>query len=180
MKKIFFILLFMLFTMPVLAEDDAQTKSSWLTHMGQAWHSSDYDLVIPVNTWHNRLTYDKENIDGYNERPWGLGFGKRFYDEDKDLHSFVAMVFLDSHKDPEPIAGYQFQKKWYMGQNDDFSFGLGYSFGLTARSDYDWIPFPYIAPILSFQYKCLSLENTYIPGGRNNGNVLFSWLRIEF
>jgi len=154
--------------------------SPWTEHLCALLNSQDYDLMVPVNTWHNRWTYSHKKTKEYNERPWGLGIGKRYYDEDKDLHALTAMVFLDSHKKPEPIAGYQFQKKWYYGEAQNFSIGLGYSMGLTARDDYSWIPFPYIAPILSAQYRSFSLETTYIPGTKNNGNVLFTWLRVEF
>ena len=153
---------------------------TWTEHLSALWDSHEYDLMVPLNTWHNRLTYDHKKIKDFNERPWGLGFDKRYYDEDKDLHSLGVMVFLDSHDDPEPLVGYQFQKKWYYGQEEDFSLGLGYSMGVTARSDYSWIPFPCVIPVFSFQYKRLSIENTYIPGGRGYGNILFTWSRIEF
>ena len=153
--------------------------STWTEHLNSLWKSKDYDLMVPVNVWHNRLTYKRKKIKEFNERPWGIGFGKRYYDEDKDLHALTGMFFLDSHKDPEPLVGYQFQKKWYYDKEQDFSLGLGYSVGITARSDYHWVPFPYVAPIFSMKYKRLSVENTYIPGGKGYGNVLFTWLRIE-
>lgn len=170
----------LIFTGLLMSSFTSVLASPWTEHLCALWQSEDYDLMVPLNTWHNRWTYDHKKIKEYNERPWGLGLGKRYYDEDKDLHAFEAMVFMDSHKKPEPIAGYQFQKKWYYGEARDFSVGLGYSIGLTARHDYDWIPFPYVAPVLGFQFKNLSIENTYIPGTKNNGNVLFTWLRIEF
>ena len=174
MKKIFFSLFC------VLCFSVSSQASTWSDHLNSLWESKDYDLMVPANVWHNRLTYSHEKIRDFNERPWGIGFGKHYYDEDKDLHSLAAMIFLDSHSDPEPLAGYQFQKKWYYGDAGDFSLGLGYSMGMTARSDYSWVPFPYVAPIFSLQYKNVSIENTYIPGGRGYGNILFTWLRIEF
>ncbi|MBO4674782.1 MAG: hypothetical protein J5601_01670 [Elusimicrobiaceae bacterium] len=51
--------------------------------------------------------------------------------------------------------------------------------GLTARSDYEFIPFPYILPIVSLQYMRLSFQTTYVPGTHNNGNVLFGWFKYE-
>lgn len=42
----------------------------------ETWdHPQNYDLYLPFFTWHNRLTYDKEKTDHYNEMPWGGGFG---------------------------------------------------------------------------------------------------------
>lgn len=176
MKKIVCTLFLILTALTAQAQEP---KCSWSDHLSSLWHSDQYDFVLPANTWHNRLAYSHQKIKEFNERPWGAGIGKRFYDEDKDLHSMIAMVFLDSHDDPEPLIGYQFQKKWYYGEQQDFSLGLGYSMGITARSDYSWVPFPYVAPIFSIQYWRISLENTYIPGKKGNGNVLFTWLRIE-
>ena len=154
-------------------------ECSWTDHLKSLWNSDQYDFVLPANTWHNREAYSHEKIKEFNERPWGAGFGKRFYDEDKDLHSLSAMVFMDSHNDPEPTFAYQFQKKWYFGEEENFSLGLGYSMGFTVRSDFAWIPFPYILPVFSAQIWRISLENTYVPGKKGNGHVLFTWLRIE-
>ena len=176
MKKLLCLFIFLL-SCSVSAQE--VQECSWSDHLASVWNSTNYDLYIPANTWHNRLAYSHEKIKEFNERPWGIGFGKRFYDEDKDLHGLLAVVFLDSHNDPEPIVGYQFQKKWYFGEEQDFSLGLGYSMGVTARSDYSWVPFPYVAPVFSAQYWRISLENTYIPGKKGNGHVLFTWIRVE-
>jgi palmitoyl transferase len=35
------------------------------------WSSRDYELYIPINTWHNRDTYTAEDIRNFNEQPWG-------------------------------------------------------------------------------------------------------------
>ena len=55
----------------------------------------------------------------------------------------------------------------------------GFTVGVTARSDYSYIPFPAILPLVSVEYRRLALQATYIPGGHNNGNVLFGWLRWQ-
>jgi lipid IVA palmitoyltransferase len=86
-------------------------------------------LYIPINTWHNRNYYRKEGINGFNERPWGLGVGKYRYDADGDWHVIYAMAFLDSQSDVEPIVGYGFQKVWRASEN--VRFGLGYTAGVT-------------------------------------------------
>ncbi|MDD2834341.1 MAG: lipid IV(A) palmitoyltransferase PagP [Methylotenera sp.] len=150
-----------------------QTKRS----LNETWESSDYELYVPINVWHNRSYYSKRKIDEFNEQPWGLGLGKYRFDEDGDWHSLYAMVFTDSHYDTEPVAGYGFQKIWRPDQ--DFRLGAGYTVGLTLRSDFHYLPLPVIAPLLSIEYKQLALQSTYIFGGNGNGNILFTWLRWQ-
>ena len=42
-------------------------------NLAETWKSGTYDLYVPLYAWHNRLTYDQEHIDRYNENPWGAG-----------------------------------------------------------------------------------------------------------
>ena len=142
--------------------------------------SKDYSLIIPVNTWHNRLFYDKEKINSYNERPWGLGFSKDYIDKNDNRHSLFFLKFQDSHNKSEPFLGYSYTARWALNKKKDFYFLAGGILGLTAREEYNYIPFPAPLPIIGFEYKRLVLENTYIPGGKNNGNVLFTWIRLKF
>ena len=162
-----------------MAED--ADKPSFYSHVketvAQTWASQYTELYIPVNTWHNRHYYSAEKIDGFNERPWGLGLGKYRYDEDGDWHGIYAMAFLDSHNDVEPIAGYGFQKVWRA--SDNLRLGVGYTAGVTVRASTDYIPIPVLAPLFSIKYKQVALQSTYIVGGNGYGNVLFSWLRVE-
>ncbi len=85
------------------------------------------------------------------------------------------MAFLDSHSDVESIVSYGFQKVWRASEN--VRSGVGYTAGVTLRSDSDYIPLPVLAPLFSIKYKQVALQSTYIFGGY--GNVLFSWLRWE-
>ena len=144
--------------------------------LSQTWQSNDYELYIPVNTWHNRSYYTDEKIASYNEQPWGLGAGKYRLDADDDWHSLYAMAFLDSHSKIEPIVGYGFQKIWRP--TDTIRLGLGYTVGITLREDSNYVlPLPVIAPLFSIGYKDLSVQSTYILGGEGHGNILFTWLR---
>ncbi|MDO9366242.1 MAG: lipid IV(A) palmitoyltransferase PagP [Methylotenera sp.] len=145
--------------------------------LSQTWNATDYELYIPINTWHNRSYYSSEKIDTFNEHPWGLGFGKSRFDEDGDWHALYVMAFQDSHNDIEPILGYGFQKTWRP--MNDLSLGLGYSVGLTLRKDFNYLPLPILAPLFSVDYKRIALQSTYIPGGNGNGNILFTWLRWQ-
>lgn len=135
---------------------------------------------IPINVWHNRLTYDKKKIDSYNEAPYGVGVGKYLYDEDGNWHSLYAMGFKDSNYHLQTIFGYAYQRNWYLDEEKNWRFGAGYTLSLTQRVEYKMVPLPLPLPIVSFGYKYFSLQAAYVPGIKNNGNVLFTWLRVDF
>lgn len=67
---------------------------------------------------------------------------------------------------------------WYPTENTRL--GAGYTVGFTMRQDMHYMPLSGIVPLLSVEYKQLALQSTYIPGGRDSGNVLFTWLRWQF
>ena len=156
-------------------------KPSFYSHIKESvsrtWASEQTELYIPINTWHNRNSYSAEEIDRFNERPWGLGAGKYRYDEDGDWHGIYAFAFLDSNNDVEPIAGYGYQKVWQA--TDNVRIGIGYTAGVTLRASIHYAPFPVLAPLFSIKYKRVALQSTYILGGNGYGNILFSWLRVE-
>jgi len=145
--------------------------------LSQTWQSTDYELYIPINTWHNRSAYSSEEIDDYNEHPWGLGVGKYRFDEDGDWNALYVMAFQDSNNHLQPVAGYGFQKIWRPA--DDLRLGAGYAVGLTARQGMYYLPIPGIFPLFSVEYKALAVQSTYIPGGNGYGNILFTWLRWQ-
>ncbi|AFH92158.1 TPA: lipid IV(A) palmitoyltransferase PagP [Providencia stuartii] len=162
---------------------DKESEGLWdkfTRNVSTTWDSNQYDIYVPVLTWHNRFTYDKEKTDSYNETPWGFGLGKYRYDEDNDWHALYAMAFMDSHNKVEPIAGYAYQKMWIPGELDGFKMGAGFTLSVTARDDYYYIPLPLPLPLVSMEYDRLALQATYIPGTYNNGNVLFAWLRWQW
>ena len=182
MKKI--LLIFALFLLPTTSFSETNSNQSYLSIAKKGicniLKSKDYSLIIPVNTWHNRLTYDKEKIDSYNERPWGIGFSKDYIDSKENRHSLFILKFQDSHNKTEPFLGYSFSKRWAMNKKKDFYLLAGGILGVTAREEYNYSPFPAPLPLFGFEYKRLIIENTYIPGGKNNGNVLFTWIRLKF
>ncbi|MGL4487730.1 MAG: lipid IV(A) palmitoyltransferase PagP [Yersinia sp. (in: enterobacteria)] len=178
-------------TSPLVAEPPATQQSSTLNDNGNLWQrlvrnislvwdSPNQELYIPLNTWHNRWTYDDDKIESYNERPWGIGYGKYRYDEDNNWHAVYAMTFMDSHNKVEPIIGYGYQKMWIPGEMDGWRFGIGFTASITARHEYYYIPIPLPLPLFSIEYNKFSLQSTYIPGTYNNGNVLFTWMRWKF
>ena len=141
--------------------------------------NDNWDLYVPVNTWHNREMYDKKKTDSYNEMPWGLGIGKHFYQDDV-MRGLYVMAFSDSHSNVEPIVGYLRQWNYYFDRNKNFSVGAGYTLGVTFRKDYNYLPIPAPLPIFGLQYGKLTVQATYIPGPYNMFNVLFTWIRFEF
>ena len=184
MKKLFIITLIFNILGPsfnVKAQDN--NNSLWdkfKTNVSQTWQDGDYNLFIPINTWHNRLTYDKEKIDEYNEMPWGLGIGKGRYDSDGDWHGLYAIVFEDSNYHPQTIFGYAYQKNWFVNCNPDFRVGVGFTLSLTQRAEYAYIPVPLPLPLAGIEYQDWSLQAAYVPGLKNDCNVLFTWLRYRF
>lgn len=180
---------------PAMAQEQVTSKSDNITseapaseglwdtfkrNVSRTWDSDQYDVYVPFWTWHNRLTYDKEKTDSYNEKPWGAGFGKSYYDDDNDWHALYAMAFKDSHNKWEPIVGYGFQKMWTPNGLGGFKAGAGFTLAVTARDDYHYIPIPVPLPLASIEYNRLAIQATYIPGTYNNGNVLFMWARWQF
>lgn len=178
-NKLTAIVLFTLFThVPAFAE--TASNGIWAdakNTLSETWNASNYELYLPINTWHNRHYYTQEKIDGYNEQPWGLGIGKYRYDEDGDWHGIYAMAFADSHSKVQPVAGYAFQKMWRPSNN--VRLGAGYTLGLTLREDFNYLPLPIIAPLASIEYKQIALQSTYIFGGNGNGNILFTWIKWQ-
>lgn len=161
---------------------EPSTPLRWVYVVDEAlrstWASTDYELYIPVNTWHNRGTYSDAQLREFNERPWGLGVGKSRYDEDGDWHALYAMVFLDSQGQYEPIVGYGYQKIWQM--NEAIKLGAGFTVGITLRDDMQYWPVPVILPLVSIRYKAMALQSTYVPGPSGHGNVLFTWICWAF
>ena len=157
------------------------TYHSFTSSVEDTWNTSNnQDLYVPVLTWHNRLTYDQEHIDKYNEMPWGLGTGVSKYDEYGNWNGLYIMAFKDSFNKWEPIGGYGWEKIWRPFDNQDIKLGLGYTAFITMRDNWSYIPIPAALPLASVGYKDLNFQATYIPGTHNNGNVLFGWFRFTY
>lgn len=150
-------------------------------NIAQTWDEPQhYDLYVPAITWHARFAYDKEKTDRYNERPWGAGFGVSRWDEKGNWHGIYLMAFKDSWNKWEPIGGYGWEKTWRPLSDDNFRLGLGYTVGVTARDNYNYVPIPMLLPMASIGYGPATFQMTYIPGTYNNGNVYFAWMRFQF
>ncbi len=137
------------------------------------------EIYLSGYAWHNRYVYPAEKIHSYNEKAWGGGLGKGFFDEKGNWQGLFVYAFLDSHHRVEPVAGYAYLKVAHLKQ--DLKVGIGYTLLVTGRSDLNkGIPFPGALPWASIFYKKLSLAATYIPGFNHNGNVLYLLGKYSF
>ena len=149
-------------------------------NIADVWHDGRGSVYIPVNAWHNRLAYDKRKIKKYNEAPWGFGVGKYRYDEEGHWHGLYVMGFKDSNYHLQTMGGYAYQHNWHLDDAKNWRIGAGYTLGLTQRVEYKMIPLPLPLPIAGIGYKHFNLQAAYVPGIKNYGNVLFTWLRVDF
>ena len=146
----------------------------------QTWNEGNLDLIATVYAWHNRYTYDDHKLRRYNENAWGGGLGLSMFDEDGDSHMLFVSAFNDSWKKVQTYGGYAFLKNHHFGPNNDFRIGAGVALAITQRHEYNYVPLPLPLPIFGIGYRSLSIEAAYVPGTRNNGNVLFTWVRWTF
>ncbi len=148
--------------------------------VSKTYEDGRFNVMVPLRVWHNRLTYDKEHIKKYNEEPWGLGVGLSRYDGD-DWHGLYAMAFKDSNSYMETMIGYARLYNTALDDNKNWLAGYGYTLGVTQRHEYSYIPVPLPLPMVGISYKkTVSLNAAYVPGIKNDGNVLFTWLTVEF
>jgi lipid IVA palmitoyltransferase len=149
------------------------------SHITSTWQDGDDDLYLPFYAKHLNFAYSTDKINAYNERSFGLGYGRSHYLQNGNWEGLFGMAFLDSHNDVEPMVGYAYQ--WMWGPKQSLHAGLGYTVFITARSDiHHYLPFPAALPIASINYKRFSINTTYIPGGQGFGNVLFFWSKFGF
>ena len=151
-----------------------------LALFSDVWNDGSWEVFIPLHAWHNRESYPKYKIDGYNEEPWGFGIGKYKMDYRNNKDGLLAIGFSDSNWHFEPLLLYTWQKIW-RDKKDFFRFSAGYMAGFTTRKEWHWCPIPMALPIIGLEAGPVSFSNTYVPGlGKENGNVWFSWASIRF
>lgn len=186
MKKIilFAVLVNMVITSSARAEGFMNTLKGWGSFIADDVSlmlcDHDYDVYVPLYAWHNRLTYDDEHIDKYNENPWGGGFGISHFNRENTWSGIYAMAFKDSNSYVETYFGYARQWNWTAGSDNQWRAGVGYALGLTQRHEYAYIPVPLPLPMVGVGYRWLNLQAAYVPGVKNDGNVLFVFTRFQF
>lgn len=171
-------------TAPTLVSANTATQEpGWFDtawqHVTDTWETGNTELYVPFLTYHMRWAYRDDLVDNYNEFPAGVGLGKGRFNSSGNWESMYVMGFSDSHYNPSFMAGYAWAPTWDIG--NDVKLGVGATVFLMSRSDYfNGVPFPGILPIASIGYKQLSIQASYVPGGQNNGNVLFMWAKWTF
>lgn len=150
-------------------------------HLGDIITKGGWELYFPIYTYHMPYAYTETLLRSYNDSPWGAGIGRGRYNEAGNWEGLFVMEFADSHAKPEYQGGYAWLKTWHPFKNKDARTGLGYTAFITARSDYwGYRPFPGILPVAGIGWKKVDLQSTFVPGLKNNGNVLFTWLKFSF
>ncbi len=179
-------LVYMISGLPIAsyAEDAKSWVAAQLTaakeHIMHTAREGASDLYISGYVWHAPDGYTREDRQRLNARAYGGGFGKRRVNEHGHEESVYALVFLDSHDTPQPIAGYA--RQWFTPLiASSVSFGAGYTVALSARSDAYYIPFPLVLPVATVRLNRFSLMTTGLPRIRwavnIKGSVLFVWGR---
>lgn len=163
--------------------DKSWLSSTWDTawdHAKTTWREGDYELYVPLYTYHMPWAYTQEQLNSYTEYPGGIGLGKGRYNASGNWEGMYAMGFRDSHGDPSFMVGYGWIPTWNVGKSE-VRVGVGLTGFLMSRNDYfGGIPFPGILPVASLSYSNLALQAAYVPGGKNNGNVFFIWGKWTF
>lgn len=149
------------------------------SRVSNTWKQGNSDLYIPFHAHHFRYAYTDEEIDRFREDNWGLGYGRSLYDADGNWDGVYFMGFLDSNSKPEYTLGYSHQ--WMWGAPQGLHAGLGYTAFLNFRSNFfHYFPTPLLLPVASVNYSKVSVNTTFVPGTKGNGNILFFWSRVGF
>ncbi len=117
-------------------------------------------LVLPVYTEHPRWDYDNRSQE--NGYPWGGGLARTVVDSRGNERLAYAILFSDSHYEPEPFLGYGWLARWNLGHSG-IHVGAGYLAGLTFRQDYSWVPIPAPLPLVKAGTDRFGIYATYIP-----------------
>jgi palmitoyl transferase len=157
---------------------------SWYSH---AWRHVEttardggWDLYVPFYTYHMPYAYTQALLRSYNDYPAGGGLGRGRYNERGNWEGLVAMEFADSHSKPEYLGAYVWLATW-RPFSENSRVGAGLTGFITARSDIGhYTPVPGVLPVASIGYRFLDLQASFLPGGKNDGNVLFCWAKLSF
>ena len=140
------------------------------------WDVGTNEYYATFHTWHLPWAYSEEKNKEYQNSPPGFGFGRGYFDDKGNWHGVYALGFQDSHFKPEWNVGYGW--KTYWNPVGDMKVGLGYTAGLTARTDFGhYAPVPMLLPIASIDYGKVSVEGAYVPGSKGFGNVILFWAK---
>ena len=149
-------------------------------HVKDTWTQGKVEAYVPFSTFHMPFAYTPDQRANYTEDPNGFGLGLGRYNASGNYEGTYAMVFQDSHGQPEYMVGYAWIPTWPLGDTA-LKVGVGVVAFLTSRADTaNYTPFPGILPVASLSIANLSIQTSYVPGGNGWGNVLFTWAKWSF
>jgi palmitoyl transferase len=155
--------------------DNAKARVNTIIEQGN------WDLYVPLYTYHMPYAYTPEKISQYTHIPLGIGLGKGYYNKNNNWEGIYGMTFKDSHGIYQYMAGYAWIPSWKLSNNGNWKVGAGATVFLMSRQDINnYIPFPGLLPVGSISYKKASLQTAFVPGGDGFGNVLFTWAKWSF
>lgn len=133
-------------------------------HLKKIYDQGEKRMIISGYAYHSRGAYTAEKIDSFNEAALGFGIEKVIINEKGNRESVFAMIFLDSHNDPQPAIGYNWQKGYRITKS--ISAYIGASAGLTMRSDMMIndkvpVPLPFIFPTATLSIGKLDIQAVY-------------------
>lgn len=141
--------------------------------------TGDWDAYATGFAWHAPWAYDSATVDRLNERAWGGGFGRSMTDGDGDRHSVFLMGFSDSHRAPQIVAAYAWNRYWKPTR--DWHAGFGYMAFLTSRKDvaHRW-PIAAMLPCLSIRRGRCEIIGLFVPRVSKDikGDVFFVFSRF--
>jgi Antimicrobial peptide resistance and lipid A acylation protein PagP len=150
------------------------------------YSKGDEQLFVSGHAHHGRNSYTPAKIATLNEHAWGLGWSKTLRERNAsgtmEHRGVYGFVISDSHKDPQYMLGYSYEKAYYF--NKDWFIAGGVAPMIVRREDmFGKIPFPAIFPLVSIGNQKAELRMVYIPRlskNLGNGDVLYLFGAIKF
>lgn len=139
-----------------------------------------WDVYASGYAWHLPWGYSDATRARLNETTWGGGFGRSLRTEDGDRHSVFVMGFSDSHRTPQYIASYGWQRYWPAARK--LSLGWGYQAFLFSREDVAGsFPLPALLPCASIRFRRWEAIGMFVPRISRDikGDVFFVFGRVS-
>jgi lipid IVA palmitoyltransferase len=150
--------------------------------VAKAYRTGDDELLISGWAHHVRSSYTPEKIAEFNERAWGIGYGKTAEYPDGDTYMLYWLTFRDSKRSNQWHLGYAYNTYW--GPRTGLQASLGYTAMIVQRPDIlGGVPFPAILPMAGLKWNNTSLNIIAIPKVNeklNNGDVIYAFIRHTF
>jgi palmitoyl transferase len=148
--------------------------------LGTALRSGQTDIFVTGYAWHMPWAYAEETRSRLNETTWGGGIGRSMVDDDGDRQGVFFVALRDSHRSPQYMLSYSWQR--YLKPERPMSFGWGYMAFVFAREDVNgYSPIPALLPCVSFRGRHWEVLGMYVPrvNADIKGDVLFFYLRLN-